>query len=99
MCLVQPHYVPMATERMAEIVAAHPHTTERIDLVEGDITAPGLGIDYVDYRVGDATEVWHLAAVYDLAVPEEVARRVNVEGTAHVIEFCLSRTEFTACST
>ena len=47
-CLVQPHYVPMATERIAEIEAAHPHTKGRITLVEGDITAPGLGIDYVD---------------------------------------------------
>ena len=95
-CLVQPHYVPMATERIAEIEAAHPHTKDRISLVEGDITAPGLGIDYVDRaRLESVTEVWHLAAVYDLSVPEEMARRVNVEGTAHVIEFCLARPEFT----
>ena len=40
-------------------------------------------------------EVWHLAAVYDLAVPEEIARRVNVQGTANVIEFARSRKEFT----
>ena len=95
-CLVQPHYVPMANERIAEIEAGHPHTKGRISLVEGDITAPGLGIDYVDRaRLESVTEVWHLAAVYDLAVPEEVARRVNVEGSAHVIEFCLSRKDFT----
>ena len=36
----------------------------------------------------DVDEVWHLAAVYDLAVAPEVARRVNVEGTRHVLEFC-----------
>jgi nucleoside-diphosphate-sugar epimerase len=95
-CLVQSHYVAMATERIAEIEVAHPHTKDRITLVEGDITAPGLGIDYVDRaRLESVTEVWHLAAVYDLSVPEEVARRVNVEGTAHVIEFCLARPEFT----
>jgi nucleoside-diphosphate-sugar epimerase len=95
-CLVQPKYVPLATERTAEIEAAHPHTKDRIHLVEGDITVPGLGIDYVDRaRLEGVTEVWHLAAVYDLAVPESVAHRVNVEGTAHVIEFCLSRPEFT----
>jgi thioester reductase-like protein len=89
-CLVQEHWVQAATERAAEIEAAHPHTAGRISLVEGDITIPGLGIDYVDRaRVADVSEVWHLAAVYDLAVPESVARRVNVEGTAHVIEFCL----------
>jgi thioester reductase-like protein len=94
-CLVQSHWAPLAAERASEIEAAHPHTQGRISLVEGDITVPGLGIEYVDRgRLADVTEVWHLAAVYDLAVPESVARRVNVEGTAHVIEFCLARPSF-----
>ena len=34
------------------------------------------------------SEVYHLAAVYDLAVPEDIARRVNVIGTTKVLEFC-----------
>jgi thioester reductase-like protein len=94
-CLVQEHWVALATERLAEIEAAHPHTVGRISLVEGDITVPGLGIDVVDRgRLTDVGEVWHLAAVYDLAVPETVARRVNVEGTAHVIELCLAYDHF-----
>jgi nucleoside-diphosphate-sugar epimerase len=94
-CLVQEHWAPLAAERVAEIEAAHPHTQGRISLVEGDITVPGLGIEYVDRgRLADVTEVWHLAAVYDLSVPEGVARRVNVEGTAHVVEFCLARKTF-----
>ena len=33
-------------------------------------------------------EVWHLAAVYDLAVAPQVARRVNVDGTRNVLDFC-----------
>lgn len=94
-CLVQPHYLTMAATRVEEIEKAHPHTVGRILLIEGDITIPGLGIDYVDRpRLEAVTEVWHLAAVYDLAVPESVARRINVEGTAHVIEFCLARSDF-----
>ena len=32
-----------------------------------------------------------LAAVYDLTVPEAVAQRVNVDGTARIIDFCWSR--------
>ena len=42
---------------------------DRIELVDGDITEPGLGLD-AETRGrprGDVTEVWHLAAVYDLA--------------------------------
>jgi len=32
--------------------------------------------------------VWHLAAIYDLAVDEQVAYRVNVVGTSHILDFC-----------
>ncbi|MEZ5207186.1 MAG: SDR family oxidoreductase [Acidimicrobiales bacterium] len=38
----------------------------------------------------DITEVWHLAAVYDLAVPREVGMRINVVGTEHVLRFAES---------
>ena len=94
-CLVQSHYLDLAAERIAQIEDVHPEVVGRISLVTGDITEPGLGIDYAERaRLQAVTEVWHLAAVYDLAVPEEIARKVNVEGTAHVLEFCLSRREF-----
>ncbi len=91
-CLVQPKHHPLAEQRLARIAAEHPHVAGRVSLIEGDITAPGLGVD-VTHRplLEDVTEVWHLAAVYDLSVPKEVARRVNVEGTGHVLEFCASR--------
>ena len=42
----------------------------------------GLGLGPVERdRLDEVTEVWHLAAVYDLAVAPQVARRVNVDGT------------------
>ncbi|MGA7688512.1 MAG: SDR family oxidoreductase [Jiangellales bacterium] len=94
-CLVQERWLGLATERMAEIEAAHPHTAGRMSLVEGDITIPGLGVDSRDRaRLADLTEVWHLAAVYDLAVPESLARRVNVDGTEHVLELCRAQQHF-----
>jgi thioester reductase-like protein len=91
--LVQPQHLDLARERVAELADAEPHTAGRVELVSGDITEPGLGMDPVSRsKLGDVTEVWHLAAIYDLAVPEAVARRVNVDGTANVIEFARSRT-------
>jgi thioester reductase-like protein len=94
-CLVQPHHMALAQQRIGEIEAAHPHTVGRVSLIEGDITKRGLGIAAaLAGDVEDVTEVWHLAAVYDLTVPERVAYRVNVEGTARVIEFCQSRPHF-----
>ncbi len=89
-CLVQPQHLGTARARVGEIEAAHPFTAGRIDLVEGDITVPGLGMD-PDTRRGletEVTEVWHLAAVYDLTVAEAIATRVNVDGTARVLQFC-----------
>ena len=57
--------------------------------VTGDITQPNLGLGSADSeRVrAEVDEVYHLAAIYDLQVGEEAARRVNVLGTRKVIQF------------
>jgi thioester reductase-like protein len=92
---VQPQHLETALARVGRIEEEHPHTRERITLLEGDITAPGLGVAPRSAHVLDrVTEVWHLAAVYDLAVAPEVARRVNVDGTARVLERCASLSGF-----
>jgi thioester reductase-like protein len=94
-CLVQPQHLAMAQRRVREIAAAHPHTLDRVELIEGDITAPDLGIDPSSRdALEDVNEVWHLAAIYDLAVAQGIAHRVNVQGTAHVLAFCQSRPQF-----
>ncbi|HEU5037949.1 MAG TPA: SDR family oxidoreductase [Nocardioides sp.] len=88
-CLVQRRHLETAWERVAELEQEHPHVRDRIELAIGDITVPGLDLDAsVREDLDDVTEVWHLAAVYDLAVHPEVARRVNVDGTAHVLDLC-----------
>jgi thioester reductase-like protein len=84
LCLVQPKFAALADDRRREIERAHPETAGRIRLVEGDITEPGLGIGN---GAGRVREIFHLAAVYDLAVPREVGMKVNVEGTRRVIEY------------
>jgi len=91
LAVVQPSHLGTARRRVEEIEAAHPHTRGRIDLVAGDITQPGLDLHLPADRLAAVTEVWHLAAVYDLAVPAKVAHRVNVEGTENVLELCRSR--------
>ncbi|ANU10382.1 hypothetical protein A1A1_15253 [Planococcus antarcticus DSM 14505] len=60
-----------------------------IKLIEGDITKVGLGLSEIDkeYLKGKKVTFWHLAAIYDLAVPRNLAWKVNVEGTRHVNEF------------
>lgn len=63
-----------------------------IQLIEGDITKPQLNLDgdIVEKIQQEINTVWHLAAIYDLAVPKEAAIRVNVHGTAMVNDFVKS---------
>ncbi|MGH2317310.1 SDR family oxidoreductase [Planococcus sp. SE5232] len=60
-----------------------------IKLIEGDITKSGLGLAHADKEYLEKKEVtfWHLAAIYDLAVPRDLAWKVNVEGTRYVNDF------------
>ena len=87
-CLVQPHFRAMAEERAKSIAAKQPDWGGRIRLVEGDITRPDLGLTTEAKELqSDTREAYHLAAVYDLAVPRSLGMRINVEGTAHVLDF------------
>lgn len=63
-----------------------------IRLIEGDITKAGLGLSDEDAQYLRSQEVifWHLAAIYDLAVPRQAAWKVNVDGTENVNNFILT---------
>ena len=83
-CLVQPKFRRQAEDRAAELAGDE----DRVEFVEGDLTDPQLEIDEEYDRLQDETvEVFHLAAIYDLAMEREPGRAVNVEGTRHVLEF------------
>lgn len=86
-CLIQKKFTDLALRRIQEIEARDPRYAGRIRLVEGDITVPGLGLPDPATLQAEVTEVWHLAAVYDLSVRRSVARKVNVEGTKNVLDF------------
>jgi thioester reductase-like protein len=87
-CLVQPAYRDLAERRAAEIEAGS-GVDGRVELYEGDVTDPALGLDRgTGTRLAaDAAEVVHLAALYDLGVDRGPAEAVNVDGTRHVLAF------------
>lgn len=86
-CLVQDRYLGAARRRLAGLRGEHDHLAGRVSLVTGDITEKHLGLRGGDRDdLGEVSEVWHLAAVYDLTVPEAVAHRVNVDGTRRVLD-------------
>ena len=86
-CLVQPRWAPLATQAVGRLALTRPHTRGRIELVEGDIVEPGLAMSGGSWQ-GQVAEVFHFAAAYDLSVPSDIAMRVNVDGTRHVLESC-----------
>jgi thioester reductase-like protein len=84
-CLVEPRMEEAARKAAAELPGG-----DRVEVIAGDISDRRLGLAGDDYErlTAETTAVFHLAAIYNLAVPLEVAQKVNVEGTGNVIEFC-----------
>jgi thioester reductase-like protein len=84
--LVEPKQMDAAASAAAAL------DDSRIDLLAGDITDATLGLDRsdLDRLRSEVTHAYHLAAIYQLAVPLDLAERVNVEGTGNVLELCAS---------
>ena len=79
-----------AKNEVIDIKKEQPHC--QIELLEGDITLPNLGIAKAELEmiVPRVQFVWHLAAIYDLAVSRKLAWKVNVHGTTIVNDFVCS---------
>jgi thioester reductase-like protein len=82
--LVEPRMAGRAREAAAKLDG------ERVEVLEGDISDRRLGLsdDQYERMCAEASIAYHLAAIYNLAVPLEVAQRVNVDGTGNVLELC-----------
>ncbi|HEX8190585.1 MAG TPA: SDR family oxidoreductase [Pyrinomonadaceae bacterium] len=90
--LVQPAFAGRARGEIAQLSGKTGAAADRFRVLEGDITREDLGLSASDLAAarGEATVLFHLAAVYDLAVARDVGMRVNVEGTRNVNRFALS---------
>ena len=90
--LVQPTLVSRALDEIATLAQLSGRSEGDFQIVEGDIRESGLALSALDRELvqQQTTRVFHLAAVYDLAVPEDVALRVNAGGTRNVVELARS---------
>jgi thioester reductase-like protein len=86
-CLVQSRFADVARARVEMLKFEFPAVRGRIRLVEGDIAKPGLGLADEQAIRSDVSEVYHLAAIYDLSVAREAGLRINADGTRHVVDF------------
>jgi NAD(P)-dependent dehydrogenase (short-subunit alcohol dehydrogenase family) len=58
----------------------------KVTPLEGDVTKKSLGLSAADRKRLQGAEVFHLAAVYDLAASEKANQAANVDGTRNVVE-------------
>jgi nucleoside-diphosphate-sugar epimerase len=61
-------------------------------ILEGDIAQPNLGMSQSDLAIASSqtTVIFHLAAIYDLAVARDIAMQINVVGTRNINELARS---------
>jgi len=76
-------------ERIGLLFGDEDRFDDRLTAVPGDVEAPGLGLaDGVGEELaGQVSEIVHCAASVVFELPLEDARRINVEGTRHMLDF------------
>lgn len=91
-----PSTVEMARTRLTTMEKDWPGLKNRWTVHPGDISKPDLGLQEKTYDelTSEIGVVWHLAAIYDLAVEAQLAYRVNVGGTGYILDFCEACTDF-----
>ena len=92
-CLVQPRFIGLARERAATMAREHRSLEGRLRLVEGDIAAPGLGLDaaaaVADVVESMATHRPYRPALGIAAAREEIAAGRGTSYDAQVVDACL----------
>jgi thioester reductase-like protein len=80
-----------AGERVREVLReVGPANFENLEVFEGDITMPGLGLDEAGLQriITTTDEIWHCAASLSfLDEDRDQIFRMNVGGTQHILEF------------
>ena len=87
--LVLPHEKTNAANKLARFQKEHQLDDALFSIVVGDITKENLAIEEkIRAEIKNTvTHVFHLAAIYDLAVEERLAESVNVTGTKNINDF------------
>lgn len=90
--LVESHLLERARKMVERLEQSLPGATQRVGFVAGDVSLINLGLDdaTLERLRAEVGVVYQLAAIYDLAVPERVAQRINVTGIQNLLDFCAS---------
>jgi thioester reductase-like protein len=89
---VHPTFRESAESELKQVISQTGRSAADFHIVEGDITLSNLGMSAADLALvrSEVTTIFHLAAIYDLAVSRDLALQVNLEGTRHMNQLALS---------
>ncbi len=78
--------------KASKIIEEDANLKDKITILIGDITHVnfGLNTETISRLKEEITDIFHLAAIYDLEVPKHLAWNVNVRGTKYMINFALN---------
>lgn len=85
--LVQPKFAELSKKQIAVLEERYSALKNRLIPVEGDLTHKDILYDSVNFDFNSVSEIFNLAAVYDLRVEKELSYNVNVGGTKNLVEF------------
>lgn len=90
--LVQPAMTDRARQELQELANQTGRSSKDFAILPGDISSPDLALsnEHLAMARSDTTRIFHLAAIYDLAVARELAQRVNVAGARNMNQFARS---------
>jgi NAD(P)-dependent dehydrogenase (short-subunit alcohol dehydrogenase family) len=80
---------PRSTAKLDKLIESWgPGAVGRIRPVTGELESQQLGVsdEMVSELSGNVEHFFHLAAIYDMAAPDEQNRVANVEGTRHAVQ-------------
>lgn len=70
----------------------HDNLLDNLDIIDGDIALPDLGIkskDKIKEIVTQTEIIFHCAALAELNIPLDIIRQINVEGTRYILDLAL----------
>ncbi len=87
--LVEPRFISSANEALEKMGGKIINISNRTSVIAGDISKRDLGLEGVLYNelTQKVNTIFHLAAIYNLAVKKEISYLVNVQGTINILDF------------
>lgn len=88
--LIQKKFLDIAEKQIKKLESDYEFLKGKLIPIDGDLTFQEIVTDKNQLDLSTITEIFNLAAVYDLRVEKSLAYQVNVKGTENIVAFARS---------